>query len=385
MYIQNYSCITAAGAGTPAMMTALYGGVDCSTAGESGGRICYLNKDPRKLHSYTEIFVNAFKELIFPLREGLSKEAYTDLTKGRVVLIFASNKGALEDYIWKATPETIRELPDPYFEILKYFQENAVELEWVFDCSIGNASISSHAALEYAQDLFASKRAEYALIVSGDLIGPFVEKGYQSLNLLTHSKCRPFSENADGLQLGEAMGMVLLSRERKSAEDIKLLGVITKTQGSSTFPPVLDSQALLETLKDLNTSSPLHPDLILAHGSGTKPSDSAEDRALTEFLDFIKDSDVPITSTKWCIGNTEGACGLMDLIAACEILKTQKVFKIHNTSKKDDSLKGRYLLSSDAMSTDTKIRQILMTTLAFTGIYAACAVGIEENDHENSN
>ncbi|WP_413575232.1 beta-ketoacyl synthase N-terminal-like domain-containing protein [Bdellovibrio sp. HCB290] len=383
MYIQNYSCTTAAGVGTPALMSALYSGKDCSVVGESGGRVCYLKNSPEKNHSYRDIFVNGFKELVHPLREGLSKDAYLDLTKNRMVLIFASNKGALEDYIWTATKENIREMHDPYSEILTYFQENSVGLPWIFDCTVANACISTHAALEYTQDLFKSERAEYALIISGELVGPFLEKGYDSLRALSHTSCRPFAEDRDGMQLGEALAMMLISRDRKSPEDIKIQGVVTKTQGIPHIPPEAESQTLLQVLQELNSHTPVHPDLVVAHGSGTQDDDAVEDEALVTFLDSVGDSQVPITSTKWCIGNSLGASGLIDIIAAAEVLKTQKVFRIHNTSQISASMKAQYLLPHFQNGPGIRYRQILITSLAFTGVYAACAIGVEEVNNEN--
>ncbi|WP_413584816.1 beta-ketoacyl synthase N-terminal-like domain-containing protein [Bdellovibrio sp. HCB274] len=382
MYIQNYSCTTAAGVGTPALMSALYSGKDCSIAGKSGGRVCYLKNSPEKTQSYKEIFVSGFKEILFPLREGLSKEAYADLTKSRVVLIFASNKGALEDYIWKTTQEDIRTMHDPYSEILTYFQENSVEMQWIFDCTIGNANISSHAALEYAQDLFNSERAEYAMIVSGELVGPFFEKGYESLGALTHTSCRPFSKDSDGMQLGEALTMMLVSRDRKTPLDIKINGVITTTQGVSHIPPQAESRPLLQILQELNSRAPINPDLVVAHGSGDPTNDAAEDEALVTFLESTGSPQVPITSTKWSIGNSLGSSGMIDIIAAAEVLKTQKVFRIHNTPEIAPSLRGQYLLSH-SQKPIAKYRQILITSLSFTGVYAACAIGVEEVSSEN--
>ncbi len=382
MYIQNYSCTTAAGFGTRALMSALYSGKDCSIPVESGGRVCYLEQKPEKTQTYKNIFVNAFKQLTLSVREGLSQNAHGDITKGRAALIFASTKGSIEDYIWQATGENIREQQDPFTEIYQEFTEAMGELEWTLHCNVSNACASSHVALEYAQDLFAADRVEYALIIAGDLIGPFVYKGFQSLKVISPSGNRPFSGDREGLQLGEAMAMLLLSKERKSPKDLKIIGVASDTEGSSITRPSLNGQGLLRAIEKVNAHSALHPDLVIAHGTGTKFNDSAEEQALTQFLTSIDQKDTPITNTKWSIGHTLGASGLIDVIAACEILKTQKAFRIQNTPAKEAGFSGNYLTAQSDVEKYRKFRQILVTSLGFGGVHAACVVSSEEMINE---
>lgn len=382
MYIQNYSCTTAAGFGTRALMSALYSGKDCSIPVESGGRVCYLEQNPEKTQTYKNIFVNAFKQLGLPLREGLSKEAYGDLSKSRVALIFASTKGAIEDFIWASTSEDIRTHADPFTEICEEFTEAVGEIEWTLHCNVSNACASSHVALEYAQDLFKSERAEYALIIAGDLIGPFIYKGFQSLKVISPSGNRPFSGDREGLQLGEALAMLLISRDRKSPKDLEITGVASDTEGSSITRPSLNGAGLLRAIEKVNAQSPLHPDLVIAHGTGTKFNDSAEEQALSKFLTSIAQTDAPITNTKWCIGHTLGASGLIDVIAACEILKTQKAFRIQNTLTKENGFQGNYLTAKSDVEQYHKFRQILVTSLGFGGIHAACAISSEEMINE---
>ncbi|WP_413293193.1 beta-ketoacyl synthase N-terminal-like domain-containing protein [Bdellovibrio sp. HCB185ZH] len=379
MYIQNYSCTTAAGFGTRALMSALYSGKDCSIPAENGGRVCYLEQNPEKAQTYKNIFVNAFKDLIHPVREGLSKNAHGDITKSRAALIFASTKGCLEDFIWEATSENIREMQDPFTSIYQEFTEAMGDLEWTLHCNISNACASSHVALEYAQDLFMADRVEYALIIAGDLIGPFVYKGFQSLKVISPTGNRPFSGDREGLQLGEAMAMLLLSKERKSPNDLKVTGVASDTEGSSITRPSLNGQGLLRAIEKANAQSAIQPDLVIAHGTGTKFNDSAEEQALAKFLGTIQKADTPITNTKWSIGHTLGASGLIDVIAACEILKTQKAFRIQNTLTKESAFTGNYLTAQSDVEQYRKFRQILVTSLGFGGIHAACAISSEEN------
>ncbi|UYL09613.1 hypothetical protein B9G69_003380 [Bdellovibrio sp. SKB1291214] len=382
MYIQNYSCTTAAGFGTRVLMSALHSGKDCSLPVESGGRVCYLEQKPEKNQTYKNIFVNSFKQLGLPLLEGLSKEAYSDLSKSRVALIFASTKGFIEDFIWSATSENIRTHADPFTEICQDFTESVGEIEWTFHCNVSNACASSHVALEYAQDLFAAQRAEYALIIAGDLIGPFIYKGFQSLKVISPSGNRPFSGDREGLQLGEAMALLLVSRDRKSPQDLQITGVASDTEGSSITRPSLNGVGLLRAIEKVNSQSPLHPDLVIAHGTGTKFNDSAEEQALSRFLTPLNQLNTPITNTKWCIGHTLGASGLIDVIAACEILKTQKAFRIQNTQNKENGFQGNYLTASSDVEQYRKFRQILVTSLGFGGIHAACSISSEEMINE---
>jgi 3-oxoacyl-(acyl-carrier-protein) synthase len=127
---------------------------------------------------------------------------------------------------------------------------------------------------------------------------------------------------------------------------------------------------LIRSLQKIKSKrSDLKPDLVIAHGTGTRFNDQAEDQALGEFLHEIGKPLTPITNTKWAIGHTLGASGCVDLIAGCEILKKQKVFSIKAHDLKDPQFKMNYLLGDQNIT--EPVEQILVTSLGFGGVHAS--------------
>lgn len=377
MYILGYDCITAAGANVDQLMQALYIGRDCSQPSTFGqGRICSI--DSIKKPSYQAGLQGHFNLLWDRIYNGLSPELQSEISKSRIGFVLSSTKGFIEDYIWSSTATDIRQQSDPFNALVDNFCQTHSEIPWSLSCNVSNACSSSHIAIEYVQDLFVSSRLDYAFVIAADLIGPFVFKGFNSLKLISPTRNRPFSGDRDGLQLGEAAVLVLLSRERKSLDSVKVLSVASDTEGSSITRPSVNGQGLVRAMISLEAQSTVAPDVVIAHGTGTRFNDQAEDIALYQFLGESNSGDIPVTNTKWCIGHTLGASGVIDLISACEILKRQKIFSIQNTLQKDNELKMKYLTANCSQDPQKKIQQVLVTSLGFGGVHAAMTVAIEE-------
>lgn len=380
MHIIDYNCITAAGFGPQSLMHALYNGQSCGQPAKAntwshpltapGGLIALIPTEAKlSMQARQNISFN-INSLWNDLWNKLSITTQKEIQNSRLGLIFSSTKGYIEDFVSTTSEEQIQTAMDPYIGLIKDFQSSHAELPIVQSLAISNACCSSHVALEYIQDLFATSQVDYALLIAVDVIGPFIYNGFQSLKVLSHSKNQPFAIERDGLQLGEAIGLILLSKKKFSESSFVIKKVASETEGSSITRPSVNGQGLLRTLKTIAADDPKQkPDLVVAHGTGTKFNDLAEDQALSEFSQSMGYPSLPITNTKWCIGHTLGASGTIDLIAACEILKTQKVFNINSHSQKDPSLKMHYLLKNEAVP--AQIRRILITSLGFGGVHAS--------------
>jgi 3-oxoacyl-[acyl-carrier-protein] synthase-1 len=279
----------------------------------------------------------------------------------------------IEDFIWQQSAEDARKIEDPFAVVLNDFISAAPELGQPLSCNISNACASSHVALEYAQDLFAMGRIDYAIVIAADLIGPFVYQGFYSLKVLSQTQNKPFSADRDGLQLGEAITMMVLT---KTPTALQIAGVASDTEGTSITRPSMNGASLAKTFEILQKSvSKFQPDLIVAHGTGTKFNDMAEDRALHSFFSKNDSLRAPaVTNTKWSLGHTLGASGMIDLIAACEILKSGKVFPIAATTKSDTTLTMNYLNSTTARDFQNPVQQVLINSLGFGGVHASLLV-----------
>ncbi len=311
-----------------------------------------------------------------PPRESIERHLVAELTlctveamKGypvqdRLGVLFASTKGCVEDFIWNATPETLAR--DPVAPVLASFLK-ANQLNPVRSLAVSHACTSSHAALFLARHWLDSEEVDSVLLVASDYIGAFVAKGFQSLRALSTTSVRPFGENRDGLQLGEASAAILLSRKTVPGVEIKGVGLVT--EGQSITRPSSDGSSLAEACGIALDGE--RPDLIIAHGTGTPMNDRAEDLA---FGKLFADTP-PITATKWSIGHTLGASGAMDIIAACEALKRGTTFRIHNTVERDSTFTGNYLLrETPEAALKLPLQRVLVSSLGFGGAHAGLSL-----------
>jgi len=287
---------------------------------------------------------------------------------GELGVIFASTKGCIEDFIWNPTPQDLR--VDPLTPVLKEFIVRAKIRPQRFLC-VSNACASSHSALYLANRWLKNKSVETVLVLAADLLGPFVINGFQSLKALSASKNRPFSKDRDGLQLGEAAAVILLSRKLKGDFILKHVGLFNEGYGLTRPDP--DGQGLREIYGSFGLKkSPPH--FVIAHGTGTLHNDAAEDRAIASAFGGVE-LGPPVSNTKWSIGHTLGASGAMDFIAACESMKTQTCFEIANTSEIDPSFRANYLRKNSKHLFPTQIHSVMVNSLGFGGITGALEIG----------
>lgn len=372
MFIIGYDCITSSGNGFEAMMESLYSGFDNSTNVEpDGGKVCFLKNRNLSTSAIKDQFISSLSEIFNNIVGRLSEDLKNDFSKKRVGVIFCTTKGCIEDYIWKGDLSTFNH--DPYESILNGFIAKNAQAHFSFSCTLSNACSSSHVGVEYAQELFAQDRLDYILIIAGDLIGPFVYKGFNSLKVLTHTANAPFDQLRTGLQLGDGMAGMLLAKESQADEGLKIDSVSSETEGALITRPSVNGHGLLEALHRAKNSQAKFsmPDFVIAHGTGTTFNDLTEDSALSQFFSNEKNKP-PVTGTKWSVGHTLGASGLLDFIAACEVIKNQNLFPLSRTTAVDPKFEMNYFLSNEISSPNRRpMRRALITSLGFGGIHAA--------------
>ncbi len=141
--------------------------------------------------------------------------------------------------------------------------------------------------------------------------------------LSRRQQIRPFDRNADGLLIGEGVGVVALKRLADAHRDgdriyavIRGTGVASDGRESSLMKPRVDGQVLaLERAWSASGLDPASVELIEAHGTATAAGDEAELQTLGKF--FGADGGAAaIGSVKSMIGHTMPAAGIAGLIKA---------------------------------------------------------------------
>ena len=243
-------------------------------------------------------------------------------------VILASTKGCLQDYVAESTsgsswPGGWHAKADPLSPVLHQFVRRA-ELRPVRAVCVSNACASSHGAFFLAKEWLLSNRCDRVVVAAVDQISEFVEKGFRTLQAICRDRPRPFSQDRDGLALGEGAAVIVLSRE---PSDFQLENVSIVTEGVSVTRPSERGEGLSRAIGQVK-KEPI--DFVIAHGTGTQANDRTEDGVMAKLL-----PGVPLTASKWCVGHMLGASGAIDVIAAVEALRNNTLFRIATTEKAD--------------------------------------------------
>lgn len=246
--------------------------------------------------------------LIASIKQAL-KETPVDIQDKKTILIFSSTKGNIDLLENNKTSSNFLE------EISLFHSAKIIAEEFKNPNApvvISNACISGIAALVYAKRLLSSGAYENAVIVGGDNIGKFIFSGFKSFRALSNGICKPFSEDRDGINLGEAAGTIILST--KSGEDnLRLKSGAIRNDANHISGPSKTGVELSSAIDKALTEAEISPeeiDFISAHGTATLFNDEMEAKSFYLSKLYM----TPINSLKGYFGHTLGAAGLIESI-----------------------------------------------------------------------
>jgi 3-oxoacyl-[acyl-carrier-protein] synthase-1 len=195
-----------------------------------------------------------------------------------------------------------------------------------FNTIISTACTSSANALLQAKEMIESGLIEKALVLGVELYNELSIKGFNSFQLLSQDKIRPFDKQRDGVILGEGLSAIVLGKNKSHFEFTS--GSILVDTVSITSPT---SASLIKVMQQSMNKANLVPQdisVIKAHATGTLQNDKAEAEALSSLFP----SHTNITALKPYIGHTMGACGTNELVLLMESLKQDFIPKTLNFS-----------------------------------------------------
>lgn len=195
---------------------------------------------------------------------------------------------------------------------------------------ISNACASGGNAIGHAWDLIRSGQAERVVAGGYDALGELVFSGFDSLQALSLTVCRPFDAKRDGLALGEGAAVVNLetleSAQRRGAEILgELIGYGTSIDGHHLTQPQPQGNTTLSVMKQACTNAGVTPeeiDYINAHGTGTVLNDGSEAHAISAWAGR-RAATLPVSSTKASIGHLLGGAGAVEAVICLMTLREQ--------------------------------------------------------------
>jgi 3-oxoacyl-[acyl-carrier-protein] synthase II len=195
---------------------------------------------------------------------------------------------------------------------------------------IANACASGANAIGHAWELVRSGQFERVVTGGYDALSHLVFAGFDSLQALSTTQCRPFDAHRDGLGLGEGAAVLTLeSLEHARRRGASILGEVIGYGASSDLhhltQPHPRGDAALVSMKEACENARVEPaqiHYVNAHGTGTPLNDSAEAEAINRFFGE-RATTLPVSSTKSSIGHLLGAAGAVEAIVCLMALRGQ--------------------------------------------------------------
>lgn len=200
--------------------------------------------------------------------------------------------------------------------------------------SFSSGATSAACAILAGYDLVRQGRAKIALAGGFDALSEYLLAGFDLAGTLSPrdggpERCAPFDAARNGTVLGEGAGILVLEgAEHAAARGATALAEIVGAgiTGDSSADQTGDGNGagILEAMQlalDAGGRERLVPDCVLASANGSPGLDRNEARAIANLLG-LRVRDIPVTSIKPMVGETLGASGALQVIAALGVLLT---------------------------------------------------------------
>jgi 3-oxoacyl-(acyl-carrier-protein) synthase len=186
-------------------------------------------------------------------------------------------------------------------------------------CAVSVACASGAMAIALAANMLLDEAAPMVLAGGSDALCPFTLSGFNSLQALDPSPCRPFDQNRNGLNLGEGAAVLVLetlsNATRRGAEIMAVLrGWAMTNDASHPTAPQKDGIGLalcIQRALEMASCGVDEVGYVNAHGTGTPLNDIAETHAY-ESAFHGRSRPIPVSSTKSYFGHCLGAAGALE-------------------------------------------------------------------------
>ena len=260
------------------------------------------------LHGYPR-----FEQLLIASIAEATAGLSVDLTSPRTAFVLATTKGNIG--LLDDEPELTAEL---HQRLQLYASAQAVASYFGSSAQpvvVSTACISGLAALLLAQRLLAAGQYDTVVVAGADTVSRFVLSGFEAFQALSAARCRPFSEDRDGINLGEAAATIVLTAApvRLPGGAVRLAGGAISNDANHISGPSRTGQELAAAIADALASAGLtagQVDFISGHGTATPFNDAMEAKAFA----LAGVADRPVSSIKGALGHTLGAAGLVESV-----------------------------------------------------------------------
>jgi len=325
----------------------------------------------------------AARMLLHAAHEAWTQSGWeTESRDGGIPVVLGTTSGEMslgQDYLRQAigSPQQFKRQPTrvAYYQV----QRQALDLCDAFGFQgpitiIANACASGSNAIGHAWELVRNGRAEKVLTGGYDALCHLTFAGFDSLQALAPTPCRPFDAERNGLSLGEGAAVLTLetldSAKRRNAEIVgEIIGYGAVTDVHHLTQPHPEGDAAFAAMNTACTSAGITPErvgYVNAHGTATPQNDATEAAAINRWAgEHAKN--LAVSSTKSCIGHLLGAAGAVEAVACLMALRGQWLPPETRLEKTDPVCRFPVVREP----TDKKIEIALSNSFGFGGANAS--------------
>lgn len=176
---------------------------------------------------------------------------------------------------------------------------------------ISTACTSSARALMSAQRLLDLGICDAVLCGGVDTLCKLTLNGFSALEAVSQQRCNPFSVNRNGINIGEAAVLFLMTKRAGDSQPIALLGSGASSDAHHISAPEPTGRGALQAMRKALDGANLQPEQIAylnLHGTATPHNDAMESLAVATLFP----AGVPCSSSKPMTGHTLGAAGALE-------------------------------------------------------------------------
>jgi 3-oxoacyl-[acyl-carrier-protein] synthase-1 len=195
--------------------------------------------------------------------------------------------------------------------------------------TVSTACSSSSNAIIAGARMIRCGLADKVVAGGADALTRFTLNGFNTLEILSPTGCKPFDAGRNGVTLGEGAAYLILESDKTARpEDVlcELSGYANTSEAYHQTASSPDGEGAIRSMRKAMESAGLTPEdmgCVIAHGTGTIINDLSEGRAIeTIFGERIP----PVSSIKGCTGHTLAAAGAMGAVAAILSMRHRMLF-----------------------------------------------------------
>ena len=226
---------------------------------------------------------------------------------------------------------------------------------------ISTACSSGSKALASARRLLRSGLCDAVIAGGVDTLCHLTVQGFSSLEAVSSELCNPFSVNRNGINIGEAAALFLVTGE---PEGVELAGVGESSDAHHISAPDPSGAGAIRCMTAALTDADIPAakvSYINLHGTATQLNDQMESRAVAEEFG----ADVRCSSTKPFTGHTLGAAGALEAAICWLALREGFIPPHHWDGHADPDLPVINLYTKS--STEQQPEYMLSNSFAFGG------------------